>query len=172
VVRLVPSGDTDTVPASVGKYLLPYERHVISVREHPVVLAGRALAVLAGLAVAGWLSSSLTKGNTTGLLVIWILWGVLLVWLVVKIIEWWVQYFVVTSKRLVTTTGVLLRRVNAIPLDKITDIEFRQSQIGRLFGFGTFEVFAQGQDLRMRTFRFLPYPGQLYLEVSGLIFKE
>jgi uncharacterized membrane protein YdbT with pleckstrin-like domain len=172
VIRLVPSGDTDTVRASVGRYLLPNERHVISVREHPVVLAGRALAVLAGLAVAGWLSSSPAKGNSTTVLVIWILWGVLLAWLVAKIIGWWVHYFVVTSKRLMLTTGVLVRRVNAIPLDKITDIEFRQSRTGMLFGYGTFEVFAQNQDPRMRIFRFLPYPDQIYLEASGLIFKE
>jgi membrane protein YdbS with pleckstrin-like domain len=172
VVRLVPSGDTDPVPGSVGKYLLPYERHVISVHEHPVVLVWRALAVLAGLAVAGWLSSSVANGNTTTLLVIWILWGVLLAWLLIRILDWWYHWFVVTSKRIVLSTGVLLRRVNAIPLDKITDIEFRQSQIGRLFRYGTFEVFAQNQDPRMRTFRFLPYPSQLYLEVSGLIFKE
>lgn len=170
--RLVPIGDSDIVPPSVGRYLLPYERHVIHVREHPVVLAGRALAVLAGLALAAWLSSSVTKGNTAALLIIWILWGALVAWLVTKIIGWWYHLFVVTSKRLVLATGVLVHRVNAIPVDKITDIEFRQSQTGRLVGFGTFEVFAQGQDARMRTFRFLPHPGQLYLEVSGLIFKE
>ena len=172
MVRLAPSGDTDTVPASVGKYLLPYERHVISVREHPVVLLWRALAVLAGLALAGYLSNSVANGNNTTILIIWLLWVVLLGWLVVRIADWWVHYFVVTSKRVILSTGVLLKRVSAIPLDKITDIEFRQSQTGRLFGFGTFEVFAQNQNPRMRTFRFLPYPAQLYLELSGLVFKE
>jgi uncharacterized membrane protein YdbT with pleckstrin-like domain len=172
VLRLVPSARTDATPSTVGKYLLPHERHVISVREHPIVLAGRALAVLAGLAVAIWLSSSLADGNTTTLLIIWILWGVLLAWLAAKIIDWWVHYFVVTSRRLMLTTGVLLRRVNAIPLDKVTDIEFRQTQTGKLFRYGTFEVFAQNQDPRMRIFRFLPDPQQVYLEASGLIFKE
>jgi uncharacterized membrane protein YdbT with pleckstrin-like domain len=136
------------------------------------VLAGRALAVLAGLAVAGWLSNSVADGNTTAILVIWGLWLVLLIWLVIRIVEWWVHYTVVTSKRLVLATGVLRRRVNALPLDKITDIEFQQTQTGRLLGYGQFEVFSAGQDPRMKTFRFLPYPAQLYLEVSGLIFKE
>jgi uncharacterized membrane protein YdbT with pleckstrin-like domain len=172
VVRLVPNTDTDTVPTSVGRYLLPYERHVISVREHPVVLVWRALAVLAGLALAGYLSNSVANGNNTTILVIWLLWAVLLGWLAVRIADWWVHYFVVTSKRLILSTGVLLKRVNAIPLDKITDIEFRQTQTGRLFGYGEFEVYAPNQDPRMRTFSFLPYPAQLYLEVSGLIFKE
>jgi uncharacterized membrane protein YdbT with pleckstrin-like domain len=172
VVRLVPGGDTDPVPASVGKFLLPYEKHVISVREHPVVLVWRALAVLAGLALAGWLSNSVAHGNTTVIVIIWLLWLVVVIWLIVRIVTWWVHYFVVTSKRLVLATGILLRRVNALPLDKITDIEFRQTQTGRLLGYGTFEVFSAGQDPRMRTFEYLPYPAQLYLEVSGLIFKE
>jgi membrane protein YdbS with pleckstrin-like domain len=136
------------------------------------VLVPRALAVLGGLALAGWLSNSVANGNTTAILIIWLLWLVVVIWLAVRIVEWWVHYFVVTSKRLVLATGIWLRRVNAIPLDKITDIEFRQSSAGRLLGFGTFEVFSAGQDLRMKTFKFLPYPGQLYLEVSGLIFKE
>jgi uncharacterized membrane protein YdbT with pleckstrin-like domain len=172
VVRLVPAGDTDTVPASVGKFLLPYERHVISVRQHPVVMLGRAIAVLAGLAAAGWASNSLTKGNDTAILIIWLLWLALLLWLVAKIIEWSVHRFVLTSKRVVLVSGVILRRVNAIPLDKITDIEFRQSQTGRLLGYGQFEVYSPSADPRMRTFKFLPYPAQLYLEASALIFKE
>jgi membrane protein YdbS with pleckstrin-like domain len=171
-VRLVPSGDTDPVPAMVGRFLLPTEGHVISVREHPVVLLGRTLAVLLGLAVAGLLSNYVANGNTDAILVIWLLWVVLLGWLVIRIVEWWVHYVVVTSKRLILATGVLLRRVNALPLDKITDIEFRQSQLGKLFGYGVFEVFSAGQDPRMKTFRFLPYPAQLYLELCGLIFKE
>ena len=172
MVRLVPNSDTDTVPVTVGRFLLPSERHVISVREHPIVLLWRALAVLAGLGVAGWLSNAAAHGNGTTILIIWLLWAVLLGWLLVRILDWSVHYFVITSKRLMLTTGVLLRRVNAIPLDKITDIEFRQSQTGRLFGYGTFEVYSPNQDPRMRTFKYLPYPGQLYLEVSGLIFKE
>jgi uncharacterized membrane protein YdbT with pleckstrin-like domain len=135
-------------------------------------MLGRAIAVLAGLAAAGWASNSLTKGNGTAILVIWLLWLALLLWLVTKIIEWSVHRFVLTSKRVVLVTGVLLRRVNAIPLDKITDIEFRQSQAGRLLGYGQFEVYSPSADPRMRTFKFLPYPAQLYLEASALIFKE
>lgn len=172
MVRLVPTGDTDTVPASVGRFLLPSEQHVISVHHHPVVLLGRAIAVLAGLAGAGWLSHYAAHGNNTAILVIWLLWVMLLLWLVAKIVEWRFYHFIITSRRVVLVTGVLFRGVNAIPLEKVTDIEFRQSQTGRLFSYGTFEVFAQNQNPRMKIFRYLPYPGQLYLEVSGLIFKE
>jgi uncharacterized membrane protein YdbT with pleckstrin-like domain len=172
VARLVPTGDTDTVSASVGRFLLPSERFVISVNQHPVVLLGRAIAVLAGLAAAAWLSDSVADGNNTAILVIWLLWAALLLWLVAKIVEWSVRRLVLTSQRVVLLTGVFLRKVNAIPLGKVTDIEFRQSQLGRLLGYGHFEVFSLGADPRMRSFKFLPYPAQLYLEACALIFKE
>jgi uncharacterized membrane protein YdbT with pleckstrin-like domain len=135
-------------------------------------MLGRAIAVLAGLAAAGWASNSITHGNNTAILIIWLLWLAILLWLVAKIIQWSVHRFVLTSKRVVLVTGVLLRRVNAIPLDKITDIEFRQSQAGRLLGYGQFEVYSPSADPRMRTFKYLPYPAQLYLEACALIFKE
>src|SRR6188472_4142399 len=56
-MRLAPN--TDTVPASVNKYLLPHERQVVSVHQHPAVLIRALLEVLIGLAIAGWVSSSI-----------------------------------------------------------------------------------------------------------------
>ena len=74
-MRLVPN--TDTVPASVNRFLLPHERQVITVHQHPAILIKPIFWVLIGLAVAGWLSGSIAHGNGTAILIIWILWGVL-----------------------------------------------------------------------------------------------
>src|SRR5580704_3371273 len=169
-MRLAPN--TDTVPASVNKYLLPHERQVISVHEHPAVLIGPIALVLLGLAIAGVLSNYATHGNTTAILIIWGLWVVLLGWLGVKIWEWAVNYFVVTSKRLILAKGVIVRNVGMLPLTKVTDMSFRRSTIGRFLGYGEFIVESAGQDQALRNVKFIPYPEQLYLEVCGLIFKE
>ena len=161
----------DAVPASVNKYLLPGESHVITVREHPAVLLVRASLVLLGLGIAGWLSSSI--GNGTAVLVIWILWVILLGWFGVKVWDWAIHYFVVTSKRIMLVQGVILRRVNFVPLDKVTDVEFRRSQTGRLLGYGELEIRTPGQDTgALQHVRFIPYPEQIYLEVTGLLFQE
>jgi membrane protein YdbS with pleckstrin-like domain len=168
VARLSPI--RNEVPASVNKYLLPRESHVISIRQHPAVLLPRVLLVLAGLAIAGLLSSSVNTGNAR--LVIWILWVILVLWLVAKIFQWALYNFVVTSQRIMLVQGVILRRVNFIPLDKVTDVEFRRSQTGRLLGYGELEVMTPGQDLALRHIRFLAYPEQIYLEVCGLIFRD
>src|ERR1700757_4447191 len=109
-MRLVPN--TDTVPASVNRYLLPHERQVITVHQHPAILIKPIFWVLIGLALAGWLSNSIAHGNGIVILVIWILWGVVFLNLVVKVVEWSETYFVVTSQRFVLSTGLVTRKVN------------------------------------------------------------
>jgi len=170
-MRLAPN--TDTVPASVNRYLLPHERQVISVHEHPAVLIGPIALVLLGLAIAGFVSNSgITHGNTAAILIIWGLWVVLLGWLGVKIWTWATDYFVVTSERLILAKGVVVRNVGMLPLTKVTDMSFRRTTIGRFLGYGEFIVESAGQDQALRNVKFIPYPEQLYLEVCGLIFKE
>jgi membrane protein YdbS with pleckstrin-like domain len=169
-MRLVPN--TDTVPTSVNKYLLPHERQVITVHQHPAVLIRPIFELLVGLAIAGWLSNSVAHGNGTVLLVIWILWAILLLRLVVKVFEWSENYFVVTSQRMLLTTGIVTRKVNMMPLGKVTDMSFQRSTLGRILGYGQFILESAGQDQALRIVDHLPYPEQLYLEVCGLIFKD
>jgi uncharacterized membrane protein YdbT with pleckstrin-like domain len=169
-MKLVPS--TDTVPTSVNRFLLPNERQVITVHQHPAILIKPIFWVLIGLALAGWLSNVIASGNGIVLLVIWILWGVLLLNLAVKVWEWAVTYFVVTSQRFVLTTGVVTRNVNMMPLAKVTDMTFQRSAWGRILGYGKFILESAGQDQALTNVDYLPYPEQLYLEVCGLIFKD
>jgi len=169
-MRLVPN--TDTVPASVNRYLLPHERQVITVHQHPAVLIRAIFEVLIGLAIAGWLSNAVADGNGTALLVIWILWGLLFLRLVVKVVEWAETYFVVTSVRLLLATGLVAKKVNMMPLSKVTDMSFQRSATGRIFGYGEFVVESAGQDQALSNIKYLPYPEQLYLEVCGLLFKD
>ena len=169
-MRLVPN--TDTVPASVNRYLLPHERQVISVHQHPAVLIGPIFWVLLGLAIAGFLSNALANGNGTVILIIWILWLIPLAWLIWRIIDWVLTYFVITSQRLLLARGFPTRRVDMMPLTKVTDMSFNRSPVGQILGFGEFVVESAGQDQALRHIEYLPYPEQLYLEVCGLIFKD
>jgi uncharacterized membrane protein YdbT with pleckstrin-like domain len=169
-MRLVPN--TDTVPASVNRYLLPHERQVITVHQHPAILIRPIFEVLIGLAIAGWLSNSIANGNSTAILVIWVLWGLVLLRLAIKVWEWVETYFVVTSQRFLLATGILTRKVNMMPLAKVTDMSFQRSAMGRLLGFGEFILESAGQDQALTNVDYLPYPEQLYLEVCGLIFKD
>ena len=168
-MRLVPS--SDTVPTSVNKYLLPHERQVITVRQHPAVLIRRIVEALLGLAAAGFLSDEVAHGNNLVIVVIWALWAVLLVRLIMKVFEWSVNYFVVTSQRMLLAQGIITRKVNMMPLAKVTDMSFQRTTLGRILGYGQFILESAGQDQALRIVDYLPYPEQLYLEVCGLIFK-
>jgi len=169
-MRLVPN--TDTVPASVNRYLLPHERQVITVHQHPAILIRPIFEVLIGLAIAGWLSNSVANGNGTVILVIWVVWGLVFLRLVVKVFEWGETYFVVTSQRFLLATGIVTRKVNMMPLAKVTDMSFQRSAMGRILGYGEFILESAGQDQALTNVGYPPYPEQLYLEVCGLIFKD
>jgi len=160
----------DRVPHTVERHLLPHERQVLTVRFHPAVLIRPVAISLAALAVALLVSMAPVVGLAK--LVIWIAFVGVLAWLGYRIWCWLEDYFVVTSQRLLLTTGLLTRTVNMMPLGKVTDMSFKRSGWGRILGYGEFVVESAGQDQALRNIRHLPYPEQLYLEVCGLIFKD
>ncbi len=169
-MRLIAPGGTP--PAEVNKYLLPHEQQVITVRRHPALLMGPILLTLGGLIAAVVLSDTLLRHQSSLLYLVWIGWGILLVRLVWKTIDWSVEYFVVTSHRMILTSGFLTRKVAMMPLVKVTDMSFQRSFMGRLLGYGEFILESAGQDQALRTVDHIPYPEQLYLEVCNLIFPS
>ncbi|WP_046468703.1 PH domain-containing protein [Allosalinactinospora lopnorensis] len=163
---------TNRAPASVNRYLLPHEQDVVTIRRHPAVLMGPVSAVLGALIFAGFLSNTALASNAAALAVIWWVWLLVLVWFVWRVAEWSVDYFVITSARLLLTTGLITRQVNMMPLSKVTDMRFERSILGRFLGYGTFIMESAGQDQALSRIHFVPYPEQLYLEVVGLIFPD
>ena len=139
----------------------------MTIRRHPAVLIGPVGAVLAALVVAGILSNTVIANSTASLAIIWWLWLLVLVWFVWQVAEWSVDYFVITSARLLLTTGLITRQVNMMPLGKVTDMRFERTLVGRFLGYGTFVMESAGQDQALSRINFIPYPEQLYLEVDG-----
>ncbi len=168
-MRLVTHGDS--APSSVSRYLLPHEHSVIMVRRHPAVLLRPVGEIFGGLILAGVLSRWLSgTGSGQAMLIVWWAWLLLLVRFVWKVAEWSVDYFVVTSQRMLSTTGLITRQVNMMPLGKVTDMRFERSLLGRLLGYGSFITESAGQDQALRQVDYLPYPETLYLEVCQMIF--
>jgi uncharacterized membrane protein YdbT with pleckstrin-like domain len=167
-MRLPSRGATG--PAAVNRYLLPNEQQVITVRRHPAVLIGPSVLALVGLLAAGVLTATVLHGNNVLVYVVWIGWLLLFGRMIWKAINWAVDFFVVTSHRILLTSGVLTRKVAMMPLTKVTDMSFQRTFAGRLLGFGEFIVESAGQDQALRNIDHIPYPEQLYLEVCGMLF--
>ena len=151
--------------------LLPHERDVIIVRRHPAVLVGPSVLMLAGPVAAAVLTATVLRGNVPLVIAVWTVWLLLLIRLIWKAVNWTGSFFVVTSARLMLFSGVLSKKVDMLPLSKVTDMSFRRSYVGRLLGFGAFTVESASRDQALRTIDYIPYPEQLYLEICGLIFK-
>ncbi|MBO3750244.1 PH domain-containing protein [Streptosporangiaceae bacterium NEAU-GS5] len=170
-MRLVTHGDS--APSSVNRYLLPHEHQVIMVRRHPAVLLRPVAEIFGGLILAGLLSKWLGDNNGgQALVLIWWAWLLLLIRFVWKVAEWSVDYFVVTSQRMLLTTGLITRKVAMMPLSKVTDMSFQRSLLGRLLGYGEFVLESAGQDQALRNVEYIPYPETLYLEVCQMIFPS
>lgn len=170
---MIRTATTRNDPAEVDKYLLPKEECVATVRRHPAVLIAPTAQAVGGLLVAFALSATLLRNKPDVLLwVVWGLWGLLMVRLIWEAVNWAVDYFVITSKRILLTSGVFTRSVAMMPLTKVTDMSFRRTFAGRLLGYGEFVVESAGQDQALRTIDHIPYPEELYQIVCGRIFQD
>jgi uncharacterized membrane protein YdbT with pleckstrin-like domain len=161
---------SNSAPSDVNKYLLPHEQRVITVRKHPAVLAGPIALTVVGLIVAALVSDTIFLHDSTMLLVVWVAWALLALWLLGKFGEWFVNHFVVTSRRMLLTSGLVTRKVGMMPLAKVTDMTFERSLLGQILGYGTFILESAGQDQALSNVDYIPYPEQLYLEVCTLLF--
>jgi uncharacterized membrane protein YdbT with pleckstrin-like domain len=159
-------------PANVDKYLLPREERVATVRRHPAVLLVPSAQAVGGLLAAFILSATLLRGHTALIWIVWGLWGLLMARLIWEAVNWAVDYFVITSERILLTSGVFTRSVAMMPLSKVTDMSFHRTFVGRLLGYGEIVAESAGQDQALRSIDHIPYPEQLYRVVCGRIFKD
>ena len=158
-------------PASVNRYLLPHERSCITVRIHPAVLA-RPLIVVSGLVCGGLVAARKLADRSVRPEMVWGASLPLLLYFLDRLAARQVTYFTVTNKRMILVSGLVVRKVAMMPLAKVTDMSFRRSAMGRVFGYGEFIVESADQGQALRSVNFLPYPEQLYLEVCGLPFPD
>ncbi|HEX9035251.1 MAG TPA: PH domain-containing protein [Streptosporangiaceae bacterium] len=163
---------TKNEQAAVDKYLLPREIRVATVRRHPAVLLAPSAQAVGGLLVAAILTATILRHQALIDAIVWAGWGVLMLKLIWDAVNWAVDYFVITSDRILLTSGVFTRSVAMMPLSKVTDMSFHRSFAGRMLGYGEFVVESAGQDQALRKIDHIPYPEQLYLVVCGRIFKD
>jgi Bacterial PH domain len=150
-------------PASVNRYLLPREREVITVRMHPAALIGPGLAASGGVLAAWKLARDSDRPD-----IAWAASVPALLECARRMAAWPVTYIVITSERVLIIGGLLTRTVTSISLDEVQGLTFRRTVLGRILGYGSLDaVSARRRPFRMA--RYLPYPEQLYLEITSLL---
>jgi len=155
---------------AIADYLLDQEveRGVIEVHRHKILLAPAA-GLLAAAVLAAIVASRLVPaaGGWPWLLVLaaggWFWWR----WL-----NWRCYWFVLTTARIIVASGVFSHNIGLMPLNRLTDMSFRESWIGQRLGWGKIVVESAGQDQALHVINWLSRPRELYLEISNQVFGD
>ena len=137
-------------------------------RQHMFVLISNILAELslialliaAGVISQRYLTTVRVGGMAGGLVVLFICGAISIVVLISAFLDylrWNNEQYVVTDHRVIQIRGIFNKDVIDSSLDKINDIELRQSWLGRIFGFGDIEILT-ASDIGINAMRKIAHP--------------
>ncbi len=157
--------------AGTRRYLLPDERAAIETRRHWMILLAPVLKSLVALGIATFLlAGDRAASGVSDIAVLLIV--VILGYLAYQILQWWLDHFIVTDRRVLLVSGVLTKKTAVMPLMKVTDLTYEQNPMGRLLSYGTFIFESAGQDQALSRVSHLPGgPRQIYKQISELLFN-
>jgi membrane protein YdbS with pleckstrin-like domain len=165
-----PDGLPTRARKDVEKYLLPEERAVVATRRHWAVLIEPTLKFLPVFLIGGWLlllDPDNRVSSSAGLIVL----VAALVYYGLRVGEWWMRHFIVSTRRVLLTSGVIVRTVTLLPLRRITDLTWKETLLGQVLGYGTFRFESAGQQQALSEITFLPGADDLYRRISDLLFS-
>ncbi len=155
------------------KLLNDGEDVVVTTRTHVKALLGPALWLILVAGVAGFATSFTGRAGTAAPLLVAVIWGVALLvvaWLVIRpFLVWLTTAYTVTSRRLITRTGILNRRGHDIPLPRISDVSYEHGLVDRLLGCGTLVISDASEQGRVRLHD-IPHVERVHLKISDLLF--
>jgi hypothetical protein len=169
------TGSERTLPRSararkdIEKYLLPNEGWEIITQRHPAVLLQPTLIFLAVLLAGGWVLVLDPDNRFTSSIGLLVVVGAL-IYYALRLAEWWMRHFIVTKRRVLLTSGVIVRTVTLLPLRRITDLTWQETLGGQLLGYGTFRFESAGQDQALRHLTYVPDAQKVYQDISALLF--
>jgi membrane protein YdbS with pleckstrin-like domain len=112
------------------------ETVVVDTRTHVKALILPLLVLVVLLAIGTYAQVRVDQGAVT--LGIWVVLGVLAVWFVLRpVVTWATATYTFTDRRLITRSGVIVRRGHDMPLARISDIAYEFGPIDRMLGCGT-----------------------------------
>src|SRR3712207_5199836 len=153
----------------VEKYLLPDETAVVATRRHWAVLIEPTVKFLPLFVAGTWLlllDPDNRVSSSAGLIVL----PGAFAYYALRVGEWWMRHFIVSPRRVLLTSGVIVRTVTLLPLRRITDLTWKETLLGQVLGYGTFRFESAGQQHALSEITYLPHADQLYRQVSGLLF--
>ena len=154
--------------AYIDELLARDEKVLYDGRQHTFVLVGSILTemiligilIAAGVAAQAAFASQIALGMPVGQLIL-LACGLISVIVLISAffdyLRWNNEQYIVTDQRVIQVRGVLNKDVIDSSLDKINDVELRQSWLGRIFDYGTIEILT-ASDVGINEMRRIAHP--------------
>ncbi|MGX1806550.1 PH domain-containing protein [Nocardia sp. NPDC055321] len=132
--------------------LAPEERLLLHRHPHWKMLFWPAATFILITALAGFalgVSARNTEGTLRSVLMIGIpvLWLVIVLWrAIAPLIRWKSTHFIITDRRVLIRQGVLTHTGIDIPLNRISNVQFRHGLFDRMLGTGTLVIGSASED--------------------------
>ncbi len=158
-----------TNPPSIQRYLLPHERLITSHRMHPVMLLFPLGLLVSSLIAAGILTASDNQSLVVS--VTWTIWGVILAYFLLKVLEWKHRWLAVTTHRIMQGGGTIFLTIMMIPFARATSVNIGRSTLGQMLGYASIRIETSSRDLTMEV-EHLVYPEQVYLSILAQQYRN
>lgn len=154
--------------AYIDELLSRDEQVLYDGRQHTFVLVSNiltemvliALLIAAGVAAQRYLNNVSVAGQPGGSMVL-LVFGVISVLVLISAfldyLRWNNEQYIVTDQRVIQIRGIFNKDVIDSSLDKINDVELRQSWLGRIFDYGTIEILT-ASDVGINEMRKIAHP--------------
>ncbi|QSB04737.1 PH domain-containing protein [Natronoglycomyces albus] len=158
-----------------ARYLFPTEKYRGEWRRHWVHLMPWCILGALSTFIMGFVSGLFLKWESDSrelaLSITFITWAIVLGYVGWKLIDWYMDRFILTNKRVMLINGVVTRKVAMMPLMRVTDMKYEQTPMGRMLNYGTFIIESAGQDQALREIAHLPNPNELYLQICEEMYE-
>jgi hypothetical protein len=160
--------------ARVDRLVSPSERIQLITREHGVVLVRPFLRATLAIVLFGGAAYELAGTSAPGplrwatALLAGAIVAIALLGLTRRVSRWNARRLVVTDRRVLLTSGLLSRRVSAMPLHALDDLQIHVSGLGRVLRYGCVVASAHGRRGPLFGLRRLPDPDLVFALLLGL----
>lgn len=110
----------------------------------------------------------------------WQPWGIVAIWVVILVVsvpllllpwlQWYMHTYTITTKRIITRSGIVSRVGHDLPLTRISDIQLDKDVADRFFGCGTLALQTSADDPLL--LHDVPHVETVQVEISNLIFND
>ncbi|MFC5370259.1 PH domain-containing protein [Arcanobacterium bovis] len=148
------------------------ETVVFHLREHVKAILLNIIGAIAVLILAIAGTYFLPESRPTW--IVWLIWAIALVFIAVVFLVPWLKWFTttytITTRRIITRSGIFAKTGHDIPLSRISNVNYDLDFIDRIFGCGTliFETSA-GNPLELKD---IPHVEDVHVRLTEMLFDS